>query len=522
MLFCSDLQNGKYRNPVLYGDYSDPDVIRCGSDYYLISSSFTNTPGIPVLHSKDLVNWQVINYAVDNLPDESYRFVRHGCGIWAPSIRFHEGLYFIYFPMPDEGIYVCTSSDPGKKWSKPICILSGKGYIDPCPFWDEDGKAYLICALAGSRAGRKSVLLLAPMAGGGMSLTGDFQCVFDGNNSENDTIEGPKLYKRNGYYYIFAPSGGVKSGHQAVLRSRHIFGPYEYRIVLKQGNSEVNGPHQGGWVNTPSGEDFFLHFQDVYAGGRIVHLQPMRWENDWPVMGKAGAGETCGEPVTTGTKPSDAPEIKSPFRPDSSDDFTGEKPGLQWQWNANHEDDWYRILPCGHFLSALPVKENLPLCDCPNLLLQKWPAPEFVCKTILDYSSLKPGECAGIVSLGTVYAGLGIRVSYKKDSSLNSDRNSKMDFSANSDRDSQTDASEIIYSIVKIQGELSYSGNASSAVQEEKTLPLSGEVFRSCNNLMEFTLSVRITGYEDIADRTDYLGRTKWVTHVPRETITLS
>ena len=526
MLFCSDLSNGTYRNPVLYGDYSDPDVIRTGSDYYMISSSFTNTPGIPVLHSKDLVNWQVVNYAVDNLPGESYRAVRHGCGIWAPSIRFHEGMYYIYFPMPDEGIYVCKTANPLEKWSEPVCILSGKGYIDPCPFWDEDGKAYLICALAASRAGRKSVLLLAPMTWDGMSLTDCFECIFDGNNSENDTIEGPKLYKRNGYYYIFAPSGGVKAGHQAVLRSTNITGPYEYRIALKQGNSPVNGPHQGGWVDTPEGEDFFLHFQDVYAGGRIVHLQPMRWEDDWPVIGKAGAGETCGEPVMTGKKPAGAPEIKKPFRPDCSDDFKGSELGLQWQWNANYSPSWYRMLSDGMFLSAFPTENNLALCDCPSLLLQKWPAPEFVCKTVLDYSSLKPGECAGIVSLGTIYAGLGIRADYSKNLSGKSTENSSEASSDNSPSDPSADSSAESYekkhSIVLIHGRLSYSGSTSSAVQEEKILPLSEEVFHLCKNRMEFTLTVRITGHEDYADRTDYLGRTQWVRNVPKETITLS
>ena len=323
-----------YPNPVLYGDYSDPDAIRVKDDYYMISSSFTNTPGIPILHSRDLVHWRVISYVLDNLPDESYFNVRHGCGVWAPSIRYHNEEFFCFFPMPDEGIYVCKASHITGPWSAPVCMMKGSGYIDPCPFWDEDGNAYLVFALAGSRARKKSVLNIIPMSPDGSSVCGEVQCVYDGNNTENETIEGPKLYKRNNYYYIFAPAGGVKCGHQTVLRSRSIYGPYEYRIVLKQGSTDVNGPHQGAWVDTPSGENYFLHFQDVYAGGRIVHLQPLIWEDDWPIIGIRKGKETFGEPAACVGKPKDADETFEDVKPLTSDDFMTGSLSLPWQWNA--------------------------------------------------------------------------------------------------------------------------------------------------------------------------------------------
>ncbi len=484
-----------YPNPVLYGDYSDPDAIRVKDDYYMISSSFTNTPGIPILHSRDLVHWRVISYVLDNLPDESYFNVRHGCGVWAPSIRYHNEEFFCFFPMPDEGIYVCKASHITGPWSTPVCMMKGSGYIDPCPFWDEDGNAYLVFALAGSRAGKKSVLNIIPMSPDGSSVCGEVQCVYDGNNTENETIEGPKLYKRNNYYYIFAPAGGVKCGHQTVLRSRSIYGPYEYRIVLKQGSTDVNGPHQGAWVDTPSGENYFLHFQDVYAGGRIVHLQPLIWEDDWPIIGIRKGKETFGEPAACVGKPKDADETFEDVKPLTSDDFMTGSLSLPWQWNANHKDDWYRFLPEGGMHLKALSNPSLPLCDLPNLLLQKWPAPEFRCTTVLDYSELLPGECAGIVSLGQTYAGMGLYRSSKDPSN---------------------------YSIRTITGKMHYQTNTSDATEECIQIPVSEELLKEASYCLSFLYTVQIREYTDECDRVDYKGKEQWVRHIPRENITLS
>ena len=296
-MWNADLGNGMYKNPILYADYSDPDACRAGEDYFMIASSFCNAPGLPVLHSKDLVNWKVVNYILPKVPEERYDKPVHGCGVWAPAIRYHDGTFFACFPMPDEGIYMSTTKDPFGTWSEPVNIRPGAGWIDPCPFWDEDGRAYLVAGVAKSRIGYKSVLHMIEMQPDGMGLIGEAKVVFDGNLNEQETIEGPKLYKRNGWYYIFAPAGGVKTGWQTVLRSRNIFGPYEYRVVMRQGDTPINGPHQGAWVDTVTGEDWFLHFQDVYAAGRIIHLQPMSWKEDWPIIGIAKDGNDYGEPA---------------------------------------------------------------------------------------------------------------------------------------------------------------------------------------------------------------------------------
>jgi beta-xylosidase len=275
-----DLGNGNYKNPVLNADYSDPDAIRVGNDYYLTSSSFEDVPGLPVLHSKDLVNWRIIGYALPRLtPDAHFSVPRHGEGVWAPSIRFHKGIFYIYYPDPDFGIYVMKATNPAGPWSQPKLVAGGKGLIDPCPLWDDNGKTWLVHAFAGSRAGIKSVIAIKQLNGAGDTAIDAGVIVYDGHELD-PTIEGPKLYKRNGYYYIFAPAGGVPTGWQLVLRSKNIYGPYERKVVMDQGASPVNGPHQGAWVTTQIGEDWFLHFQDKEAYGRVVHLQPMQWKNN--------------------------------------------------------------------------------------------------------------------------------------------------------------------------------------------------------------------------------------------------
>lgn len=423
-MWLADLGNGNYRNPILYADYSDPDAIRVGEDYYMISSSFSNAPALPILHSKDLVNWKVVNYVLDKVPEFRYRNPTHGCGVWAPSIRYHEGKFYVCFPMPDEGIYMTTATDPLGKWSEPVNIRPGAGWIDPCPFWDDDGKAYLVAGVAKSRIGYKSVLHMVEMQPDGMGLIGEEKVIFDGNLNDQMTIEGPKMYKRNGWYYVFAPAGGVKTGWQTVLRSKNPFGPYEYKVVMRQGGSPVNGPHQGAWVDTVTGQDWFLHFQDVYAAGRIVHLQPMHWENDWPIIGVNKAGNDYGEPVMEYAKPDigkTAEELKDLNRfpvcePDTDDEFDTDKLGMQWQWNANSEESFakYGVDVDGESrgscirLNAISSAPERPVCDYRNLLLQKWPAPEFSCITKMYFNGLENGDYAGTVSMGVVFASVGI------------------------------------------------------------------------------------------------------------------
>lgn len=409
-VWVSDEGNGMYRNPVLHADYSDPDVCAVGEDYFLTASSFNCTPGLPILHSKDLVNWKIVNYALKKVePVEYYNEPRHGKGVWAPSIRFHEGMYYIYWGDPDFGIFMVKTRDPYGEWDAPVLVKAGKGMIDPCPLWDDDGRVYLAHAWAGSRAKFNSVLTVCELNKEGTAVISDPVLVFDGNDGVNHTIEGAKFYKRNGFYYLFAPAGGVVSGWQLVMRSKDVYGPYEARIVMAQGKTDINGPHQGGWVDTPAGESCFLHFQDKGAYGRVLHLNPMKWVNDWPVIGVDKDGDGCGDPVSRYRKPKTDKTypIETPVE---SDEFDTRKLGLQWEWHANYQDvfgfttnmGYVRIY--GHELS--PHFKNF--WEVPNLLMQKFPAEEFTATAKLKVSAKDDGQLSGLIIMGWDYSWIGV------------------------------------------------------------------------------------------------------------------
>lgn len=401
-----DQRDGTFCNPIIYADYSDPDVIRVGDDFYLTASSFNCTPGLPILHSKDLINWTIINHALKNLPHPRYAEVQPGCGVWAPAIRYHAGKFWIFFPTPDEGIYVVAADHPAEKWSEPHLLQAGKGLIDPCPFWDEDGRAYLVHAYSFSRAGFKHRLRVCPMAPDGSKLLDEGEIVFH-EPEKHPTLEGPKFYKRDGWYYILAPAGGVETGWQVALRSTNIFGPYEDKIVLAQGSTPINGPHQGALMDTPDGQWWFVHFQDAGVYGRIVHLQPLKWEDRWPMMGANRNG--VGEPVLRGAKPVQL-DTRQSVIPQTSDEFDAPQLGLQWQWHANHLENWHALGERKGWLRLHPqlaAKETL--ARQPNLLLQKFPARTFTVEILLEFAPEQIGEEAGLIVTGQSYASLGIQ-----------------------------------------------------------------------------------------------------------------
>ena len=415
VLVCGGLfAQFRYQNPVLHADYSDPDVCRVGEDYWMTASSFNCFPGLPILHSKDLVNWELVGAALTDYPGEGWDApeddfrtkVQHGRAVWAPAIRYHDGWFYIYVGDPDRGIFMVRAQDPHGSWESPVWVVREKGFIDPCPFWDDDGKAYLSHGCAGSRAGVKSVLFVAPMSSDGTRLTGPSRIVYDGHIGQ-PTIEGTKFYKREGKYYIFSPAGGVATGWQTVLRADSPWGPYEERIVMAWAEGTVNGPHQGAWVETQEGEDWFLHFQDKGAYGRIVHLQPMVWKADgWPLIGEDPDGDGVGQPVKAWKRPVES--LTSP----SGSAYRPFGIGLEWQYPAVPSPYWHHALQEGG-VRLYSVEQKWPyhtLWDCPNLLAQKFPAERFTVRAKLSFRpnpQLKEhGEQAGFVVMGNDYAGL--------------------------------------------------------------------------------------------------------------------
>ncbi len=412
-LWNPDTGYGEYRNPVIYADYSDPDVIRTGNDYWMTSSSFACTPGLQILHSTDLVNWEIAGVALQRLYDKGFDRPLHGEGVWAPAIRFHDGWYYIYWGDPDRGIYMVKTEDPRGEWSAPHLVKAGKGMIDTCPLWDDDGRAYLVHGWAGSRAGFKSVLSVVEMSADGERLIGEEVMIFDGHD-DHPTVEGPKFYKRNGWYYVFAPAGGVKTGWQIVLRSRSPWGPYECRKVLHQGSTKTHGPHQGAWVEDVEGNSWFLHFVDEYAYGRVVHLQPMTWsDDDWCIIGKDIDGDGIGEPVESWKIPTSRTKHRTKI-PVVNDDFSTRKLGLQWQWAATPQVGWYFNNPSnGGFLrmNCKWFEEPLRnLSDAPNLLLQKIAAPDCTYTAKVRFRPAYEGDRAGLAIMGYDYALVGVKL----------------------------------------------------------------------------------------------------------------
>lgn len=364
-----------YTNPILPYDYSDPDVCRVGNKYLMTSSSFNNIPGLQLLVSDDLVHWELVDAALPyRLPGYEKGCRVLGNFVWAPSIRTHAGRLYIYYGDPDRGIYSVSAPLPADTltfplaWGKPVLVMPAKGYIDPCPFWDEDGRCYLVHGVAGSRKGLKSVLMMAELTADGQQVKVPSRIIFDGHE-EHETSEGPKLYKRDGYYYIMHPAGGVEFGWQVVQRSRNIYGPYELKVVLRQGKTAINGPHQGAYVETADGNGWFLHFQDVGVAGRIVHLQPVRWEEGWPVMGQHG------EPIAHyGKQAKHQPCRWAHFA--HRDEFDQPQLALDWQWAGGYVDPaWYFCDATNSRLRLYSFPRGEELQE--NLLLQKIPYAAF-------------------------------------------------------------------------------------------------------------------------------------------------
>lgn len=400
--WCPDNGDGTYTNPVLYADYSDPDVCAVGEDYYLTASSFNCIPGLPILHSKDLVNWEIIGHALPELePKALFAQPQHGKGVWAPAIRHHEGEFYIYWGDPDQGIFMVKTKDPAGTWEQPVCVIPGKGMIDPCPLWDNDGRCYLVNGWAASRAGFNSVLTVRELSADGTRAISSPRIVFDGGQ-ENHTTEGPKFYTREGWYWIMCPAGGVAMGWQLAMRSRSPFGPYEWKRVMWQGSTDINGPHQGAWVHTAFGEDWFLHFNDKGAYGRVVYLQPVDWTSGWPMMGKKG------EPVLRHRKP--ASHAVSVVNPQESDEFDGGTLGKQWQWHANYSQFFGMPTADGCIrLYTHDLSESfLSLWEAPNLLLQKPTAARFTATAKVRFAAKEEGQYGGLIMMGRNYSALVI------------------------------------------------------------------------------------------------------------------
>ena len=403
-LAWGDQGNGTYKNPVLCADFSDPDVIRVGEKYYMVASDF-HFMGMQVLESDDMVNWRYVSQIYHRLDFPGWDSNEHYAGgSWAPAIRWHEGRFYVYFCTPDEGLFMSSAPQAEGPWEPLHLVRSVKKWEDPCPFWDDNGQAYLGRSQHGA-----GPIILHKMSADGKTLLDDGVTIYTG-----PVAEGTKFLKRNGYYYLIIPEGGVGQGWQTVLRSHNIYGPYEKRVVLEQGSTDVNGPHQGALVDTPQGDWWFYHFQETPVLGRVVHLQPARWRDDWPLMGVDIDGNGIGEPVSVWPSPHPSSSITHhpspithhlpPTVAHPSDDFSASPLALQWQWCHNPVDSAWSLSEQRGWLTlhALPATS---LRQCRNMLTQKLVGFRSTATTLVMAS----GEVStGLLCMGRQFRAIGL------------------------------------------------------------------------------------------------------------------
>lgn len=392
-----DQGNGTFVNPVLNADYSDPDVIRVNEDYYMVCSEF-HFMGIPVLHSKDLVNWTIISRVYDEFKfDPKFDSnERYAGGSWAPAIRYHNNKFWLYFCTPDEGLFMTTAGKAEGPWEPVTQVTSIYGWEDPCPFWDDDGKAYLGRSKKGA-----GPIIIHKLSDDGKKLLDEGVTVYTG-----PVAEGTKMHKLNGWYYMSIPEGGVSTGWQTILRSKNIYGPYEKKVVLEMGSTDVNGPHQGSLIDLPNGDWWFMHFQNRHNIGRVCHLQPMFWKDGWPVIGVDIDRNGIGEPVYVWKKPNVGKQYPI-AAPQSSDEFNASTLGFQWAWNHNPVHDAWSLTDHGGYLAlnALPAPEFL---KARNTVTQKIMGNEGEASTCLLTGEMEDGQEAGLCVMGRQYNTLGI------------------------------------------------------------------------------------------------------------------
>lgn len=392
-----------YKNPILPCDWSDPDVIRVGEDFYMVSSSFHYFPCVPLLHSKDLVHWEFVTYVTDHLQGD-FSSVRPGEGAWAPSLRYRDGKFYCMVPQPDEGLFVYVSEDLSKGFTYLSCLLAGKGYEDPCPVWIGE-KAYVVFAFVKSRIGFHSKLGCIEVSPDlSRRISDRYTIIYDGEKEgkkQNPDIEGPKVHVFDGHVFISAPAGGVRDGWQELLRSDSIEGPYETRTVLSQQDTLYNGPHQGAIVSLDdSYERFaFIHFRDQSNLGRITMLEPAEYKDGWFELGEEG------KPVSEGT----VPLKESGESMDFSCSFRGTVSPLFQLPCSRPFSDFLEQTDSGLKIRSKKIAEEESLRYFPYLLQEKISSYSQTYSVHISAFGLMEGEEAGLALFGSVSAGICLR-----------------------------------------------------------------------------------------------------------------
>lgn len=402
--FCSDLlaqqsdnENGTFTNPVIWADFPDNDIIRVGDTYYMVTTTMHVFPGVTIQKSKDLVNWEYAANAVERMDIHPFYNLdggnRYSHGQWATSIRYNKGIYYLLFVTMDEGGFLCTATDPEGKWK---LQKLAKAYYDPGLFFDDDGKVYVVH--------EASKVFLTEVNPEDFSPKTESRLIIEG--SVRRGLEGHHMYKINGYYYILSTYGGG-DGFESCFRSKSIYGPYEEKIVLRDDmNLTGKGVHQGGIVQTQTGEWWMIIFQDRDGVGRCPTLQPITWTDGWPMIGKDGRAVVTYRKPNVGTNP---PVSVLP----TSDEFNSPVPCMQWQWNHNPENAYWSLTERKGYLRLKTVKVVADLKSARNTLTQRMFGPYSTATIEMDLKNMKDGDVAGLSVFQDPYAWIGVKMEGK-------------------------------------------------------------------------------------------------------------
>jgi len=393
----SDNGDGTYTNPVIAADFPDPDVILVGDTYYMVTTTMFVFPGVTILKSYDLVNWEYCSNAVQRF-DFSKCYDLDGCnryshGQWATSLRYHNGIFYLLFITLDEGGFLCTASKPEGPWE---LKKLPKGFYDPGLFFDDDGRIYV--------AHGYSKLYITEIDNN-FSPRGDDSLVFTGDVRRG--LEGTHVYKINGYYYLYCTYGGA-DGIQVALRSKNIYGPYEQKVVIRDTTKGVNfGVHQGALIKTQTGEWWTILFVDQGPFGRFPSLHPVTWVDDWPIAGVDGKG------VVTYRKPDVRRNYPIKILP-TSDEFNNPALGMQWGWNHNPDSTKWSLAQRPGYIRLKTGKVVTNLREARNTLTQRPFA--YYSKTIptiavtkIDVDHMKNGDIAGLAIFQDPYAYIAVK-----------------------------------------------------------------------------------------------------------------
>ena len=394
------LQTEKIQNPMLWADVPDPDVIRVGDTFYLVSTTMHLMPGAPVMASKDLKNWETVGYIFDKLTDSPKYDLQEGTvygrGQWATSLKYHNGKFYALLAPNEQGAMGDTYIFTADKAEGPWKILSRMRHFHDCSlFFDDDGRVYVIY-------GTGELMELKPDLSD--VIEGTYMHIFQREEDEKGLLEGSRVIKHNGKYYllmishVYAPG---KHRREVCYRADDIHGPWEKQVILESEFSTFSYEAQGTIVDSPDGDWYGIIFQDRGGVGRVLTVMPCRWINGWPMLGdENGKVPDVVRPVVSGQP--EAHIVKA-------DDFADPKLGLHWQWNHNPVDNAWSLTERPGFLRLKTnrVVENLYLA--PNTLTQRMEGPTCSGSILIDYSKMKDGDCAGFAAFNSDTGALTIK-----------------------------------------------------------------------------------------------------------------